>query len=317
MYIFEACQRFLAYAETTKKLSPHTIRAYRQDLEAFNLATDTQQKIIQVDKQTIQDFIHYSFDKGLSQATVKRRVACLKALFKWLESEEVIEDTPFRKLDLKIRLPHKLPRNLSTQELNKLLKIARKHLKLTRSSTYQAADFENISKSNINHLTTLVCIELLFTTGVRVGELTEITLTDIYIHEQYIHIKGKGQRERRVFITDKSIYNLIQTYLKFRSITQPNHEVFLVNSRGQPATTQTVRIWLKKCSQQAKLTRTATPHMYRHATATELLSSGVDITYVQKLLGHQSISTTQIYTHINHRELFKNVVKANIRKEIL
>ena len=317
MNIHKASIKYLNFAEFTKKLSPHSVKAYSRDLSVFVKTLGPRTPIEKINRNSIKTYVDVSFASGLSHATVKRRLACLKAFFKWLESETLIESSPFHKLDLKIRLPKTLPRNLSTIELTKVLKFASSGLGLTKNCEYSREEFKNVRKSNINDLTILVCIELLFTTGIRVGELTGILLSDIYIQERYIHIKGKGQRERRVFIIDRSIQNLISSYLHFRQITTPNHEQFLVNSVGRPATPQTVRLWLKKLSKNAKLSRVATPHMYRHSTATELLSSGVDIIYVQKLLGHESITTTQLYTHVNDDEVYRNVSKAKIRGLVL
>lgn len=317
MLVKEACEAFLSFAEHTRKLSPHTIKAYRRDLRKFLEIIGVKFGVDKVDRRTINEFVNASFASGLSQASVKRQLACVKSMFKWLESQDLVKDSPFHRLDLKIRLPQRLPRNLSVQELGKLLSVAKSSLRLRSRSTYRVRDFGQITKRNINDLTTLLCTELLFTTGIRVGELTEISLADIYLNEQYIHINGKGQRERRVFMTDQSILNLMESYIQFRSITNPDHTKLIVNSVGRSATSQIVRIWLKKLSKSAGLSRNATPHMYRHSTATELLSSGVDIIYVQKLLGHQSISTTQIYAHINHQDVFRNVCRANIREGIL
>ncbi|MCE2027498.1 tyrosine-type recombinase/integrase [Sessilibacter corallicola] len=317
MNLQKACAEFLDYSTYVKKLSHHSIRAYHRDLATFQEILGPRKLIKRIDRNSIKKYVDASFAKDMTPLTMKRRLACLKTFFKWLENEEVIETSPFHKLDLKIRIPAKLPRNLSTNELNKILRVASKNLGLLRKTSYETREFKKISKSNINDLTTLISIELLFTTGIRVAELTGISLSDIYLNERYIHIRGKGQRERRVFITDNSIYNLIKSYIHYRTVTNPEHDTLLVNSIGRPATTQTVRIWLKNISKKAKINKIATPHMYRHSTATELLSAGVDIVYVQKLLGHQSISTTQIYTHVNHDEVYRNVVKANIREEIL
>ena len=317
MLLREACNTFLTFAENTKKLSPHTIKAYRRDLITFMEVVGIRLRVDGVDRKTINKYVNASFANGLSPTTVRRRLACLKSLFKWLENQELIKESPFHRLDLKIRIPQRLPRNLSVQELGKLLAVAKSRLGLSNRSTYRIKDFGRIAKSNLNDLTTLLCTELLFTTGIRVGELTETSLADIYLSEQYIHIRGKGQRERRVFITDESVRNLIDAYIQFRGVANPDHAKLLVNSVGRPATTQTVRLWLKKLSKAASLSRNATPHMYRHSTATELLGSGVDIIYVQKLLGHQSISTTQIYAHINHQDVLRNVSRANIREGIL
>lgn len=317
MLIKDACEQFLIYSRCTKYLSPHTIKAYKRDLETFLIITGQSTPIKEYDRNKLREYVNELFSEGLSKATVKRRLACLKTMFKWLENEEQIEVTPFYRLDLKIRLPQRLPRNLSTQEIRKILNTIKSDLGLPKDIEYTAEEFGEITKRNINEITTLISLELLFTTGVRVSELVGINLDDIYLKERYIHIRGKGQRERRVFISDTAIQNLIKSYIQQRQITHPNHNTLLVNSLGRPATTQTVRIWVKKLSEKAKLSRRATPHMYRHSAATHLLGAGVDISYVQKLLGHQSISTTQIYTHVNHKELYRNVVKANIRRKIL
>lgn len=317
MLIKDACEQFLIYSRCTKNLSPHTIKAYERDLTTFQIITGRNTPIIDYDRHKIRTYVNALFEDGLSKATVKRRLACLKTLFKWLENEELIEMSPFYRLDLKIRLPQRLPRNLSSRELNRMLSAIKAVLGLPKQTEYAIDDFVGIHKGNLNDITSLVSLELLFTTGVRVGELVGIRLDDIYLKDRYIHIRGKGQRERRVFITDTSIQNLVKTYTHLRQIASPDHNTFLVNSIGRPATTQTVRIWIKKLSEKAKLSRKATPHMYRHSTATHLLGAGVDITYVQKLLGHQSISTTQIYTHVDHKEVYRNVAKANIRRKIL
>lgn len=317
MLIKDACEQFLLYSRCTKNLSPHTIKAYDRDLTTFQIITGRNTPIIDYDRHKIRDYVNALFEDGLSKATVKRRLACLKTLFKWLENEELMEVSPFYRLDLKIRLPQRLPRNLSSRELNKMLSAIKSALGLSKQTEYSLNDFVDAHKGNLNDITSLVSLELLFTTGVRVSELVGIRLDDIYLKDRYIHIRGKGQRERRVFITDTTIQNLVKTYTDLRQIVNPDHNTFLVNSVGRPATTQTVRIWLKKLSEKAKLSRKATPHMYRHSTATHLLGAGVDITYVQKLLGHQSISTTQIYTHVDHKEVYRNVAKANIRGKIL
>lgn len=317
MLIFEACDKFLVYSQYTKNLSPHTVKAYRRDLATFKEITGESTPIKKYDRNEIREYVNALFAGGLSKSTVKRRIACIKTLFKWLENEELIDSSPFHKFDLKIRLPHRLPRNLSSQELSGILGAVKKRLGLDKKTEYKISDFGCITKREINDLTTLLSLELLFTTGIRVSELVGILIDDVYLQERFIHIRGKGQRERRVFITDTSIQNLVKTYIQLRKVTSPNHENLLVNSVGRAATTQTVRIWIRHLSESARLNRRATPHMYRHSTATHLLDAGVDICYVQKLLGHQSISTTQIYTHINHAELYKNVVKANIRRKIL
>ncbi len=317
MKLVIAGNQYLAFCEFTKKLSAHSIKAYKRDIEQFVIFSGGQLNILEINKEHIRKFVDFCFLEELSHATIKRRLACLKSFFKWLENDETIPLTPFAKLDLKIRVPQKLPRNLSVQELSALLKASKKKLGILNISAYLYKDFLNITPKNINDLTTLVCIELLYSTGVRVGELAEIRLTDIYFSEEYIHIRGKGQRERRVFLVDNSVKRLVKIYIKCRNMLSPDHNFLLINRLGRAATCQSIRIWLKQCSKNAKLSRIATPHMCRHSTATELLANGVDIIYVQKLLGHQSITTTQLYTHISYKDTQRNIARANLREDIL
>ena len=312
MNISTACEQFLSYSQYTKDLSPLTIKAYQQDLNLLVDLTDKNLDVNSVNRDTIRQCVNNLFAKGHSKATVKRRLACYKSLFKWLENEGIVEQTPFYRLDLKIKIPLRLPRNLTQVELKKMHKTAKQELAI---DVYNP--FDTPVSININQMSIFLALELLLTTGIRVSELASIELNDIHLNDRYIHIYGKGQRERRVFITNNNIKIFIKKYLQFREKKQQSHTVLLINSLGNPATTQTIRIWLKKLSERAQLNRVVTPHMYRHSAATTLIESGVDIRHVQKLLGHQSITTTQIYTHINNAELYKTIVKANIQEKVL
>lgn len=309
----------MAYTKYTRNLSELTVKAYDQDLSLLVMIIGKDEDVEKVDRDSIRRCVDALFAKGQSNATVKRRLACYKSFFKWLENEEIIQQSPFHRLDLKVRLPHRIPRNLGGDELKKMLQTTKNqigfdpHSLVSKNKTFQ----NRISKKNLNHLTLLLALDLLLTTGVRISELTSLQLTDIALAERHFHIRGKGQRERRVFIANNSIYKFIQEYLQIRSGFSPSHDLFLINKLGNPATAQSIRLWMAKMSEYANLSRKATPHMYRHSAATNLLEAGVDIRYVQKLLGHQSITTTQIYTHVNNTELFDIVIKADIQGRFL
>lgn len=308
----KACELFLSYSQYTKDLSPLTIKAYKQDLSLLVELTGENSAIESITRETIRQCVNHLFAKGQSKATVKRRLACYKSLFKWLENDEVVEQTPFYRLDLKIKLPLRLPRNLTQDELKTMYKTAKQEVAI---DVYRSQDL--LPYVNINQLSIFLALELLLTTGIRVSELTQIQLSDIHLVDRYIHIRGKGQRERRVFITNNNIKVFIEQYLRYRLTTQPDHTTLFINRLGNPATPQTIRIWMRNLGNQANLSRKITPHMYRHSAATKLLEAGVDIRYVQKLLGHQSITTTQIYTHVNNTELYETIVKANIQGAVL
>ena len=316
MNIEKACELYLSYVQNTKNLSSLSVKAYRQDLNLLLSFTGKESPADALMKPDINKAIDALFAKGESRATVKRRIACYKSMFSWLENEDLITQTPFHKFDLKIKLPLRLPRNLNSDELKKLRAAAIDNLE-TEFIGENPSTINSISRKRMNHLSTLLGLELLLTTGVRISELVNISLGDLFLDERYIHIKGKGQRERRVFITTDKIGCLIDQYLCLRKSLAKNHDLVLINKQGNPATAQTFRLWMAALGKKAKLNRKATPHMYRHSAATHLLEAGVDIRYVQRLLGHQSITTTQIYTHVNNTELYKTIVKANIQEKIL
>jgi integrase/recombinase XerD len=149
-------------------------------------------------------------------------------------------------------------------------------------------------------------------TGVRVGELVTIGIRDIDVEGGTIRVLGKGQRERIVYVTDSWQRRLIGSYLHTRADSSPRHDVALVNSHGERLSTATVRARLAKASADARLGRHLTPHMLRHTAATQLIESGVDIRFVQRLLGHASLSTTEIYTHVSDSALRSAVEDARV-----
>jgi integrase/recombinase XerD len=160
-------------------------------------------------------------------------------------------------------------------------------------------------------LTTLVAIEMLFATGIRVGELVSLGIHDMDLQEGSIRIHGKGDRERIVFLPYPETRELIRTYLKLRAKRHPTNESLLIIPKGRAADSQYIRQLVSKAGENAGLNRRITPHMLRHTTATELLNNGVDIRFVQKLLGHQSITTTQIYTQVTDVALRRAITKGH------
>ncbi|MBQ4864135.1 tyrosine-type recombinase/integrase [Pseudoalteromonas sp. MMG013] len=316
MLVHEVCNLFLSHCQYNKQLSIHTIRAYKQDLACFNKLTKVQE-VQNFDKNQLKYYVSQLHQMGLGARTVKRRVACLKSMFKWLELEDIIIVNPFHKADISLKIPKQLPRNIPKSNLRKILKSARAALNLEKEDSYTASKLKEliVKPKQLNKLTSLLVVELLFSTGIRVSELVNINLLHISIVEKKILILGKGQRERFVFLTNKEIADLVNAYIIVRGITNPNHDYLLVNSRGKPASSHFIRKLLRQESDAAKVDK-VTPHMYRHSAACQLLESGVDIRYVQRLLGHQSILTTQLYTHVNDNVLQRKIAKANTRSSI-
>lgn len=315
MKIHQACKEYLHHCKHNKQLSHHSISAYKRDLTCFIQAVHIT-FLKDCNKEVLKQYLTHLNYSNLSKRTIKRRVACLKSMFRWLEMEEQIEYNPFHKLEIKIKLPLQLPRNISKINVSRVYQTALSELNITHGICSDKLN-EIIKKPrDVNKLSTLVCIELLFCTGIRVGELSKITLDDVCLAEKRIKINGKGQRERYVFLPDLQICKLLDIYLTYRKITQPKFSNLIVNSRGNPASTQFIRKLIHNITKLAKINSKITPHMYRHTNACTLLEEGLDIRYVQKLLGHQNISTTELYTHVNNQILQQKISAINIRRRL-
>ena len=311
-----AVDYFVDYCRISKGLSSNTLKAYCIDLENFKIFCGSRIDLKKIKKEQIRKFLTYLVKtKDLKPSSVKRKIACLKAFFVWLENEDKIDRSPFYKSGIKISIPARLPNTLSTEELQKLFKLgkrfneqARKSLNIDRLSS------KYLDLKDFNSFTTHLALEIMFTTGIRVGELVAIRIKDIDLIEGTIKVIGKGNKQRKVFLVDEEIKNLIQRYIETRNQFTPITQTLLINSRGLSATTQIIRLYFREASQKANLGRKITPHMLRHSAATHLLEAGVDIRFVQKLLGHNSITTTQIYTQVSDRSLQNTITQANTRK---
>lgn len=287
---------FLAHCKI-KGLSENTIRAYEQDFKAMQKWANAGLVLKEIDKPLLQSWIGFMQQKELAQTTIKRRIACLKVFMRWLEIDEEISINPFHKMQLRFKIPKKLPKNLSKSELKVLL------------------NYNDASGSNsFSDFMIYVAMELMFNTGIRVSEVCNIGLDDIDLSSKSILIKGKGDKERRVFIFDDIVVSLIGKYIQNRRSLKTN--LLLVTSLGSAASPDYIRRKIHKYVSKLELGRKITPHMLRHSAATELLENGTDIRFVQKLLGHSSISTTEIYTHVSDRGLKNALAKANFRRQI-
>jgi integrase/recombinase XerD len=298
MRIDQACEEFLRDCANVRKLSEHTTRAYRLDLARFTRFAGAKAEVTSFDRTVLLQYVEHLFtEHHLKETSAKRHVASLRSLFRWLEDGGRVPDDPFRGAKLRIRLPRRLPRVLSRAELATILEHR------------PAGDFSSI--------TARISAELLFATGIRVAELASIRDDDIDLTAGVITIIGKGSRQRRVYIPDADIRELVVAYRHARNAREHTTESFLVNSRGGPASPQYIRRLVRTLGENAALTRRVTPHMFRHSVATYLLEEGVDIRYVQRLLGHRSIVTTEIYTHVADAALKSRVIERHPRKVIL
>jgi integrase/recombinase XerD len=315
MDLFNACESFLVHCETEKKLSPLTIRAYRHDLDCFGKVVGMDRDLQEFCESWIENAVQiWLTGTTLTSATVKRRAACIKAFVRWLFRRRLISFNPLERIHLEIKLPKRLPRNLQTNEIRKL--IAVKPESIVDKSKKKTNPIPN--RSEWDKLTARLAIEVLTLTGVRVGELVKITLPDIDHTLQQIRVLGKGNRERNVLFPDTVTTARLQVYREYVNLRfgAESCDSLFLNGLGRPANEQYIRRIIRQFSEAAELKRRITPHMLRHTAATELLEAGLDIRFVQKLLGHASITTTEIYTHVADHALRIEISRANVRKRL-
>lgn len=313
MNVQQACDEFLIHCRVAKNLSPHTLRAYSIDLKEFVTFVGTDATVAEIDRQRLRAYLRHLFDvRRLKETSIKRRLACLKVMFRWLELDEIIAITPFHRLDARIKMPRRLPRCLSTEDARQLLAAPARKLGLP-AALRPAAIRQAGRTARMNDLTALVAVEVLLCTGLRVGELVAVRLDDLDLTEGVVTVTGKGNRQRRVFLADATVLTLVQAYLDARARLTPDHDTFLINSHGRPASTQFLRKLVRQAGEEAELARRTTPHMLRHTAATQFLEAGVDIRFVQRLLGHQSISTTEGYTNVSDGSLKAVITEARVK----
>lgn len=296
MLFRDAATTFIRHCQSIRKLSPHTIRAYELDLARFSHFLGKRAAVAACDKTTIHDYVRYLFDaRALKESSVKRHLATLRSFFHWLEEDGHEFEDPFRGARIRIRTPKRLPRVIARADLRRLLVHDR--------------------PPAFSDLTGYVATELLFATGMRVSELATLLDAAVDVEDGTITIIGKGNRQRRVFVPDE-LKSLLIDYRVVRDRCS-SADTFLVNSRGEAASPQMIRRLVRLHGERSEVRDRVTPHMFRHSVATYLLEEGVDIRYVQRLLGHRSISTTEIYTHVADAALKVKVTERHPRRGIV
>jgi len=276
---------YLNYCRYQKKLSPETLKAYRIDLtqfQTFMLAYPDFE-----DKTAINDYIS-SLHTQYKPRTAKRKIAALKAFFHYLIYEEIITINPFDKINVKFREPQILPRTIPEATIADFLSTLY-HQKSLADTTYQYN----------TALRDIAVIELLFSTGVRISELCSLTIQQVDLVSYKIIIYGKGSKERLIQIGNDDVKKVLSEYYSVFQSDILSTGWFFINRLHQRYSEQSVRDMIVKYLKLAMIDMHITPHMFRHSFATLLLEADVDIRYIQKMLGHSSIKTTEIYTSVS------------------
>lgn len=279
-------EKYLYYCKFQKKLDDKTVKAYKTDLVQFRLKLEMQ-NIEEIDKEQINHFLVY-IHSIYKQKTVKRKIASIKAFFNYLEEEEKIIINPMYRVRTKFRedivLPKIVPRTVIEQLLAHLYK------------GYTSEECPEWQKQIV--LRDIAVIEMLFCTGIRISELCDLRKENINLQNGMLYIYGKGGKERYLQIGSVEVLKVLTLYNTcfFKQIEQSGY--FFVNRYGKQLSGQAARRMIHKYAGEIQANTNITPHMFRHSFATYLMEADVNIRYIQKMLGHASITTTQIYTYV-------------------
>lgn len=276
--------QYLLDCQYQKGLDPKTIKAYRIDLTQFSVLMG--QGNSGLTREGIMKYIS-DLHQLYKPKTIRRKIASVKAFCGYLEYEEIVAKNPFARIRLKLGVPSILPKTIPLPAIETIL-----------TAAYQMKETAKTSKQRDAALRDIAVLELLFATGIRVSELCSLQCSDVRLDEGEIKIYGKGAKERFVQIANHDVLEALFSYREAYKDAMALAGTFFVNRLCKPLSDQSVRGIINKYSQLAGVENHITPHMFRHSFATLLLDEGVDIRYIQKLLGHSSIVTTQIYTHV-------------------
>ncbi len=283
------------YLKLQRGFSPHTVEAYQRDLEKLlNYLKQEGKTIDDVQLEDLQHFAATLHELGIGPSSQCRILSGVRSFFRFLELDGWREDDPSELLESPVLGEH-LPEVLSEEEVDML------------EGSIDLSKWEGQRNKAI--------IEVLFSCGLRVSELVNLKLSSIYVDEQYVRVMGKGSKERLVPISPKALREL-DLWMVDRNLMKikPGEEDYVfLNRRGAHLTRTMILIMIKRQAEEAGIQKTISPHTLRHSFATALLEGGADLRAIQAMLGHESIGTTEIYTHIDMSTLRQEILEHHPR----
>lgn len=285
-------KQFTDYLKLERSLSINSIEAYRRDVEKlvnYLEISETKTSAMHLDHHHIGSFLHFIGELGMSAYSQARILSGIKAFFRFLQMEEIRSDDPTELIDAP-KLGRKLPDTLSVEEIDAL--------------------FAAIDHSSPEGIRNRAMLETLYSSGLRVSELVELKRSHLYFNEGFIKVLGKGNKERLIPIgrSAKKHLEIYLTQIRSHQDIKPGAENYVfLNRRGNKLTRVMVFTIIKQLVLKIGLNKTISPHTFRHSFATHLIEGGADLRAVQEMLGHESITTTEIYTHID-REYLKQII---------
>lgn len=279
---------FSNFLKFEKSFSDNTLDAYVRDIKKLESFATTELEDVSpqdISYENLQEFIYQLSKKKISERSQARGISSIKAFFKFLLEEEYRDDNPASLLEGP-KLGLYLPDTLSMDDIDRIINSVDK-------------------KTDIGQRNQCI-LEVLYGCGLRVSELVELKISNINFKEGFIIVEGKGEKTRLVPLassTAEYLQEYIQNVRKKIKVNKKNEDIVFLNTRGTSMSRVIVFIIIKELTQKAGITKSISPHTFRHSFATHLLQNGADLRFIQEMLGHSSITTTQVYTHLKTEEL--------------
>lgn len=307
MLLIQAIDEFLNGYFSTHERSAKTQVAYRSDLQQVAAYAGDAFTLSSLDASFIENWAADLRLKNYSPASMRRKLVVLKVFCSYWMRRGFLVESPFWRVKISVGRITQLPRSLSESEIRGLLvqaKQSRFAAEVRRKGAVVAKDKRhNAFQRRYRALRNLALVDLLFATGMRVGEVSALNIEDFVVFESVFRVKGKGGRDRLAFVVDEQTLRIQQEHVELRSLIASSSPALFLNAAGERLSTQGIANIISQFRKEAGIERHITPHMLRHTVATLLLRNGVDIRVVQEFLGHASIATTQRYTHITKDHL--------------
>ena len=291
---------FNSYLKLEKSLSQNSVEAYIHDITLFDRFLEIQKMKIapaEIKLVQLQDFIAWINKLGMSASSQSRIISGIKAFFKYLVMENLIVNDPSQLLESP-KLGRKLPDTLSVEDINHLI--------------------EAIDLSSKEGTRNKAMLETLYSCGLRVSELVNLKLSNLHMEIGFVKVLGKGDKERLVPIGNVAI-KLLRIYITevraHQAIQPGNEDIVFLNNRGAKLTRVMVFTIIKRLATKINLKKSISPHTFRHSFATHLIEGGADLRAVQEMLGHESITTTEIYTHLDRDFLRSAIIRFHPRSQ--
>ncbi|HET7712598.1 MAG TPA: tyrosine-type recombinase/integrase [Thermoanaerobaculia bacterium] len=295
MNVQEAIAEFLQHGQTVRNLSDRTLRAYHSDLSQFTTHCPDA-SASEITPAHLESYLDKLGTEPYRDTSIRRKVAALKVFFRFLEEKGIVEESPARKLKIKQPIESRVPTVLSNREIRALLSAPKSQISELAAVRDQSPGARNRYFCAIRDD---VILELLFSTGIRIGELVALDVTHVDAERRQIQITGRATRGRVIPLNHAGLVESLMQYLEFRAERNVSTSALFVGRSGTRLTIYSIENIFKKHVRLAEIKRHITPHALRHTMAAMLVSTGTDIREVQEILGHASILSTQVYTKLS------------------